>query len=130
MKEYISKSDFKVARTCPGKLYYKKNGYPSDLETDEYLKFLAEGGYAVGKLAQLLRPGGIEVRTDRGSDFAIKESAELLKRKNVTLYEAAVYSNFKLVRIDILEKRGNTFKLIEVKSKSWDSDANGFTQAK
>ncbi|MFH2108720.1 MAG: DUF2779 domain-containing protein [Chrysiogenia bacterium] len=126
IKEYISKSDFKVARTCPAKLYYKKNRYPSNLDADEYMKFLAEGGYAVGKLATLLRPGGIEIKTEHGYEYAVDETTELLKKENITLYEAAIYSNSKLVRIDILEKRGRVMNLIEVKSKSFDSSKKIF----
>lgn len=126
IKEYISKSDFKVARTCPAKLYYKKNRYPSKFEIDEYMQFLAEGGYAVGKLATLLRPGGIEIKTENGYKYAVDETAELLKKENITLYEAAIYSNSKLVRIDILEKRGRVMNLVEVKSKSFDSSQINF----
>jgi hypothetical protein len=121
IKEYISKSDFKVARTCPAKLYYKKKKYPSNLDANEYMQFLAEGGYAVGKLATLLKPDGIEVGREHGFDRAVAETNELLKEENVTIYEAGIYSNFKLVFIDILEKKGKVLNLIEVKSKSFDS---------
>lgn len=59
-----------MAGTYITKLYYKKMDYPSDLATNEYMQFLAEGGYAVGKLAMLLLPGGIEVGMEHSSDFA------------------------------------------------------------
>jgi len=45
MSHYLSKSDFKVARTCATKLYYTKLGYPSTKDDDPYLQFLAEGAY-------------------------------------------------------------------------------------
>jgi hypothetical protein len=51
---YLSKSDFKVAQTCPTKLFYKKQGYPSLHDGDEYLQMLAEGGYMVEKIAKLI----------------------------------------------------------------------------
>ena len=121
--DYISKSDFKVARDCATKLYYKKLKYHSMLEEDEYMSFLADGGYAVGKLATLLKPGGIEVGREHGFDRAVAETAELLKKENVTIYEAGIYSGHKLAFIDILEKKGNVLNLIEVKSKSFDSSA-------
>ena len=35
MPRYLSKSDFILARDCPRKLYYKKRGYPSNLEDNE-----------------------------------------------------------------------------------------------
>lgn len=39
---YLTKSDFKVAQTCPTKLYYRKLGYPTREDGDEYLQALAE----------------------------------------------------------------------------------------
>jgi hypothetical protein len=61
MPRYLSKSDFKVAQTCPTKLYYKKRGYPSLDEEDAYLMLLAEGGYMVEKIGKLLFPEGREI---------------------------------------------------------------------
>ena len=37
---FLTKSDFKVARTCPTKLYYKKLKYPTTQDDDEYLELL------------------------------------------------------------------------------------------
>ena len=51
MSNYLSKSNFKVARTCATKLYYLKNRYPSSKEGNEYLEFLADGDFAIGKMA-------------------------------------------------------------------------------
>lgn len=118
----LSKSDFKIARDCPTKLYYKKKGYPNNNEENEYMMYLAEGGYMVGKYAQLLYPEGIEVKTDNGTGYALAETEELLsKHKEITLFEAAIEHEGKIIRIDILKKSGDHFDLIEVKSKSWDS---------
>lgn len=123
---YLSKSDFKVAQTCPAKLYYKKKGYPSHLE-NEYMELLAEGGYMVGELAQLLFPEGIEVKTKSGTRYAVEETKELLKRDKVTLFEPAIEIGHKIIRIDILVKDGNHHDLIEVKSKSYNShEKDGF----
>jgi hypothetical protein len=52
---YLSKSDFKMAQTCPTKLYYKKLGYPSTRDTDRYFQFLADGGYMVETIAKPIR---------------------------------------------------------------------------
>ncbi len=123
---FLSKSDFKVGRTCPTKLYYKKMGYPSGLEQSEYMKFLAEGGYVVGKIAQLYYPEGIEIKTERGSAAALEETARYLEQDKVILFEAAIESQGKLARVDILVKDGNMIDLIEVKSKSFDSNEEGF----
>ena len=48
MPRHLSKSDFILARDCPRKLFYKKRGYPSILEADEYLRSLADGNASVG----------------------------------------------------------------------------------
>ncbi len=78
----LSKSNFKIAQTCATKLYYTKNKYPSLNEGNEYLEILAEGGYMVGKLAQLLYPDGIEVKTENGTGYAIEETEKLLASPN------------------------------------------------
>jgi hypothetical protein len=122
MSNYISKSDFKVARECATKLYYKKLEYPNTNECNEYLQLLAEGGYIVGKMAQLMYPSGIEIQSERGSSDALNETENLLKQENVILFEPAIWINNKLIRIDILEKKGNVFNLIEVKAKSFDGE--------
>lgn len=40
----LSKSDYKLARTCDAKLYFRENGYPDRRMFDTYLAFLAEAG--------------------------------------------------------------------------------------
>ena len=122
IKRTLSKSDFKIARDCPTKLYYKKKGYPNSNEENEYMAYLAEGGYLVGKYAQLLYPEGVELKIANGTGYALTETKELLdKNKKITLFEPAIESDGKIIRIDILKKDGNKFDLIEVKSKSWNS---------
>ncbi|MCB9448679.1 MAG: DUF2779 domain-containing protein [Flavobacteriales bacterium] len=120
-KKILSKSDFRVAQNCATKLHYLKNGYPSANEGNEYMEYLAEGGYAVGEMATLFYPGGHRIDNRKGIASAIEETKELLKKDNITLFEAAILSNGKVAAIDILEKKGTTVNLIEVKSKGYDS---------
>jgi hypothetical protein len=121
MSYYLSKSDFKVGHNCHTKLYYKKRYYPSQKELDDYLQHLAKGGYMVGKLATLLYPNGILIDTGIDHEEAIKKTKEYLELENVTLFEAAIESKGKLIRVDILEKLENRINLIEVKSKSYET---------
>jgi hypothetical protein len=122
MSAYLSKTDFKVARTCATKLYYRKLGYPSTLVDDEYLQFLADGGYMVEAIAKLLYPEGIEIGFDKGPEESAAETMRVLQaRETVTLFEATLISGRKLARADILRKQGNQFELIEVKAKLIDS---------
>lgn len=117
---HLSKSDFKIARTCGTKLYYKKLRYPSSQDEDPYLEFLADGGYMVETIAKLLFPDGREIEFD-SSDEAAALTHEALKQENVTLFEATFMMGQLLARVDILEKRGNRFQLIEVKAIGFNS---------
>lgn len=121
MSPFLSKSDFKIAQSCITKLFYKKNGYPSADEQNEYLLMLADGGYMVGKMAQLLFEPAIEITTEKGTPEAILKTEEYLQQSDIILFEPAISINNKLIRIDILKKIGNTYQIIEVKSKSFDS---------
>ncbi len=118
---YLSKSDFKAARSCPAKLYYRKLRYPTILDDDPYIESLADGGFMVGKLAQLQYPDGVLVSTLDPWE-AVEQTKQLLKQDRVTVFEAAIYHENRLVRIDVLRKNGNTLELIEVKSKAGDSN--------
>jgi len=116
----LSKSDFQLASSCAKKLVYKKKGYASSNDTDEYMAMLAQGGYVVGKMATLLFPDGIEI------DEKTTESLALTKKyiddyDSITLFEPAFEFNQRLARIDIFVKNGNKIELIEVKSASIDS---------
>jgi hypothetical protein len=123
---YLTKSDFKVARTCPAKLFYKKNRYPSLLDDSPYLKFLADGGYMVEKMAKLLFEDGIEMESWGEPEKAFAEAAQIIgTHDNVVMFEPTVIHGRYSARIDVLAKEGNILKLIEVKSSSIDSDASG-----
>ena len=124
MPHYLSKSDFKVAQTCPTKLFYKKNGYPSANEENDYLMMLADGGYMIEKIAKLLHPEGREMKYGGAHEQAAQETLKALAADQVTLFEATLMSDGKLARVDILKKTGDVFDLIEVKAKSYDSDEN------
>lgn len=117
---YLSKSDFKAARECPTKLYYRKNKYPNLNQENEFMQLLAEGGFMVGRMAQLYFPEGIEVPGGRDQEAAIAITKEYLKNENVVIFEPAIYVDGMLIRADILIKKGNSFELIEVKAKSID----------
>lgn len=116
--KYLTKSRFKTALDCPRKLYYSnKKEYGNSKENDEFLQALAEGGYQVGELAKLYYPNGHDI-VESGHDIPVNKTSELLKQENVIIYEAAIRFENLFIRIDVLEKKGNHIKLIEVKAKS------------
>lgn len=116
----LSKSDFKLARTCDAKLYFRENGYPDRRDGDPYLALLAEGGYMVEALARARHADGIQLAYGRNrvEDYAI--TVEHLRRDKVTLFEATLLAGRRHARVDILEKRGKVVRLLEVKAKSFD----------
>ena len=122
---YLTKSDFKVALTCPTKLYYKKLRYPSLLDTDPFLEFLADGGYMVEKMAKLLFPEGTEMGEFADHESAFAATKELLQEEEIVLFEPTMLAGNLLARVDILEKKGNRVRLIEVKSSSVDTVEGG-----
>ena len=122
---YLTKSDFKVALTCPTKLYYKKLRYPSLLDADPFLEFLADGGYMVEKMAKLLFPEGIEMGDFADHESAFQATKERLREDDIVLFEPTVLAGNLLARVDILVKTGNRIRLIEVKSSSVDTVEGG-----
>lgn len=126
--KYLTKSRFKVGLECPTKLFYLgKDEYPSNKVDNPFLQSLANGGFQVGALAQCYFPFGYTV-TERDQHLAVVRTNELLKKPRVTIYEAAFMHGNLFVRVDILVKRGNEVELIEVKSKTIDSnDEKNFT---
>ena len=108
MSSYLTKSDFKVARTCPTKLYYKKLRYPSRKDDDPYLRFLADGGYMVETMAKLLFKDGREMGDWDKPDRAFAQTREAVLSGDVTLFEATVIHGLLMARLDILQRQGNT----------------------
>lgn len=116
----LSKSDFKVATDCATKLYYKEERYPSTLGEDEMLALLAEGGFMVEQLAKLRHPAAVELPTTGSVTVAAAQTAAALAAPQITLHEATLLHGRRMARVDILERDGNRFRLIEVKAKVYD----------
>jgi hypothetical protein len=120
MARTLSKSDFKIARTCDAKLFFRENGYPTNLGDNPYLQLLAEGGYMVEALAKATFSEGIQLEygKDAAEDYA--RTVEALCRQKVTLFEATLLAGRRQARVDILEKDGSRIRLFEVKAKSFN----------
>jgi hypothetical protein len=127
-ERYLTKSRFKLAMECPTKLFYtgKSKTYKNTKGENEFLESLAEGGFQVGKMASMLYPNGIEVQA-RKNQQAIDETKKLLNTKeDLVLFEPAFAYDGLLVRVDIFTRQGSSIELIEVKSKSYDSEDPNF----
>lgn len=116
---YLSKSDFKAAFDCGTKLYYRKNRYPSAMDDDEFLRFLADGGFMVEQIAHAAFPDAIDLSGERDHQKARDLTDQWLRECDEgALFEGCVMHGNMLARIDILHKKDGVVHLIEVKSSS------------
>ena len=133
MTKYFTKSAFKISLECPRKLYYAydKGVYANQDLDDDFLKSLAEGGFQVGEFAKLCYGIGEEntINTLK-TEEAITQTKELFRQDNINIAEAAFLYENMLVRVDVIEKKGNVINLIEVKAKSWNPDEDSFLSKK
>jgi len=117
-KRYLTKSRFKIGSDCATKLYYtKKDKYANIQMDDPFLAALANGGYQVGELAKQYYPNGHDIKT-LDYEKSLAQTAKLLEQDEVVIYEGAISFENLFIRADIIVKRGNRIKLIEVKAKS------------
>lgn len=125
---YLSKTRFKLGFECQTKLYYAehKDKYADISLDDPFLKGLAEGGFQVGALARwrLCNDPAADTITTLNHAEALAETDRRLKAKEATIAEAAFAHGALFIRVDVLAKKGNTLKLYEVKSRSWDSSVS------
>ena len=119
---YLTKSRFKLAVECPTKLFYtSKKNYRDLKQEDSFLQALADGGFQVGEFAKYLFPNGILIDSKDNAEAEAETLAYLAKNDEVILFEPAIRFNDLFIRVDVLIKRQNSFELIEVKAKSYNS---------
>ncbi len=118
--KYLTKSKFKLGLECPTKLYYNEDKEYANANLDDpFLAALAKGGFQVGELAKCYYPEGFDI-VELDYETSTSKTSKLMEAQDVTIFEAAIQYKNLFVRVDILEKVGNTINLIEVKSKSVD----------
>ncbi len=117
-KHLLSKSTFIKGFQCPKLLYlYKKRPYLRDrLSEEQKAKF--KRGSNVGRLAQQLFPGGIDVSPKAPSQYqkSAQRTQELILQGCETIYEATFQFDRVLVMLDILHKKEGKWFAYEVKS--------------
>jgi hypothetical protein len=119
---YLTKSRFKLAVECPTKLFYTGKKIYRDLkQEDSFLQALADGGFQVGEFAKYLFPTGILIESKDNAEAEAVTLDYLAENEEVILFEPAIRFNDLFIRVDVLIKRQNSFELIEVKAKSYNS---------
>ncbi len=128
MPKLFTKSAFNHAVKCPMRAYYYRNSkeYAYHYEGPDGI---AEVGDQFGALACIYEGVPHENIIQRGGANPIEAQAksiadtlDLLRKENVDIGEAAFATDKYLVYVDILHKRGDELKIIEVKSKCVGAD--------
>ena len=123
MPKFFTKSAFNHAVECPMRAYYYRNSkdYAYHYEGPDGI---AEVGDQFGALAciyegvpdeNIIQRGGVNPIEAQAKSIA--DTLDLLRNENVDIGEAAFATDKYLVYVDILHKRGDELKIIEVKSK-------------
>jgi hypothetical protein len=83
------------------------------------MELLAEGGYMVGKMAQLLYPEGIEIKTDKGTLAAIEQTQELLNDFKISKCSNRAETEFAVLKcIEKVTIGTETYLRFQLSSKS------------
>ena len=126
---YLTKSKFILATQCPAKVYYhdRSDIYANNKTENQFLQALAKAGFQVGELAKCYyRKNSPSDLRGLNTEEALIKTKELLQRDHVVIFEAGISFNNLLLRADILVKNGNSIRLIEVKSSTWNSCKDSF----
>ncbi len=116
-KTFLSKTRFFSGIRCPRLLWAKCNSPELLPPLDAASKFQMEEGKAVGKLAQRLFPGGIEVESGKDPERHHRESVEALQSGRPVFEAGFVFEQLYSVADIIVPCRGQ-YDLYEVKCVS------------
>lgn len=124
MQKPLTKSRFKLGLECPNKLFFTSDSsFVNTQIEDTFLQSLAEGGFQVEELARLSYPKGVFIEAEHYAyQQALDQTQQHFSNSDTTLFEAAFGHGQLFVRTDIVVKKGNHVRLIEVKAKSFDPD--------
>ena len=125
----FTKSLFKIALSCPTKLYYARHPewYANSNDENDFLAALAEGGFQVGELAKIYTHVDVDLHDVTDYSQALEETEKLLAcNDKVVIAEAAFGVGNMFIRADIVRKDGNRIDLIEVKAKSFNPNKDSW----
>ena len=114
----LSKSRILAGIQCPKQLYLKTY-HPEFAEESANLQSIFTAGNRIGALARELYPQGRLIGHDHDLEGALRETAAALTTPgNGVFFEATVEHGGVVVRTDVLEKRPDGVRVVEVKSAS------------
>ena len=114
----LSKSRFVSGLQCPKKLWWQVHEPDApELVPDPDTQIVFDRGHQVGELARAYVPGGILIDFEY---YQVAEKVEATARALAdgapAIYEASFIADDVFVAVDILERNGDAFSLVEVKA--------------
>ncbi|MGA2383744.1 MAG: DUF2779 domain-containing protein [Gemmatimonadales bacterium] len=122
----LSKSRFTAGLQCLKLLWWRVHDPKApELVPDFLLQATFERGHRVGAVARGYVPGGSLVNLPHyAADARVALTAEFLAQCAPAIYEASFVADDTFVAVDILERQGRAFSLVEVKSTTSVKDAH------
>jgi len=123
-ESYFDRNLFKMALECPTRLYYEVHNYPKDKASLPFINLLRYNKNLLKRLTRLFFSDAIIVSENNIKEDAQK-TAELLTRKEVTVFDAVFLRGIMKVRCPILEKKDNSVVLYKIETKSFNLKNQG-----
>ncbi len=116
----ISKSKFLSGLQCEKRLYLELHAPHLATAPDDRQQSMFDMGQEIGILAHRRFPGGVLVaETHRHVSVALEKTAALMADPLVpAIFEGALQYDGVLIRVDVLERAGPSWRLIEVKASA------------
>ncbi len=117
-KSFLSKSLFIKGLNCHKSLYLHKYHPELKDEVSPALQARFDVGHEVGRKAQELFPGGIEIPYSADYAGQIEATEKAIRKGKKTIYEASFGHDDVFVKVDILNKGKKGWNIYEVKSST------------
>jgi hypothetical protein len=116
-KSTLSKSRFLSGLQCPKRLYLETHGRDLATPPDAFQKRIFSNGHAVGQLARTRFPGGLLIEASFSEvSKALEQTQKAIQEKASVIFEGAFCARDTFIRADVLERSGDSWNIIEVKS--------------
>ena len=119
----LSKSRYMAGLQCPKRLWYEVNARELVPGFGPATLAVFEQGHEVGRLAQRLYPGGVEIARDQRAWKSLVAATERVVRARKPVYEGAFTFDGGACRVDVLAPvEDGLWDLVEVKSTTQVKD--------
>ncbi len=116
-KHWLSKSRFVAGKQCVRQLWWRVHEPDApEIIPDAEVAYRMEVGHDVGELARSYVPGGVVIGAELTYPDRVIATQAAIHEGTPAIYEAAFFEDGVFVAVDILDRDGAGWNLIEVKS--------------